>query len=162
MVKYNDKEIVYTFKYGGYVIKKVKLILFIIPISLIVVGLIIFTVLFINKENGAWESLILSVIGLIFFCIFLILILKEKRQDKKILCWLKDENLYETKAIPWEFSNKVIGFATYHRMGIDFINNEKLNRKISLGYDAFYKNVKDKEITILYSPKYDQVMILKD
>ena len=34
-------------------------------------------------------------------------------------------------------------------------------KKVSLRYDVFYKSIKDKEIEILYSPKYDEVMILE-
>ncbi|MDE5721976.1 MAG: hypothetical protein K2I30_04455 [Clostridia bacterium] len=87
---------------------------------------------------------------------------KTNKHDKEILVWLTDDGLFETTAIPWEFSSTLIGFATYYRFGVDFSNKDISCRKISLGYDAFYKQIKDTKINILYSPKYNEVMILKD
>ena len=162
MVSYDGKTIIYTFKYGGYLSKKVKLVLIVIPIFLILLGAIIFTVLILNNEKGAWGSLILFFIGVVFFITIICLFLKIKRHDKEILTWLNDGNLFETKTIPWEFSNKLIGFGVYYRFGVDINMNGNNYRKVSLGYDAFYKSVKDLSIVVLYSPKYDQVMILKD
>lgn len=160
MVNYKDRKIIYTFKYGGYISQRIKTVLLIIPIFIILLGVVVSTVLFIDKENGAWESLFLPVLGLIFLCIFIFLFIKEKKHDKEILNWLNDENLYETESTPWEFSNRQIGFSTYYRFGVDFNLMDSSYRKISTCYDAFYRKCKNEIIQVLYSPKYDQVMIL--
>lgn len=162
MVNYKDKQIIYTFKYGGYISRRIKIVLYIVPIFIILLGLTIFTLLFIGKENGAWESLILPFLGVIFMCIFVFLFIKEKKHDKEIISWLNDENLCEAESTPWEFSNRQIGFSTYYRFGVDFDINDISCRKISSCYDAFYRKHANKIIQILYSPKYDQVMILKN
>ncbi len=161
MVSYNNKQIDYTFKYGGYVSKKTKIVLIILPAFLILLGLTIFVILLLNNENGAWGSLILCFLGLTFLLINLCLFIKIKHRDKEILNWITDENIIEFKTTAWEFSNKLVGFTTYYRFGIDFDINDKQFRKISLNYDAYYKHIKGTIITGLYSQKFDEVMLLK-
>lgn len=162
MVSYRNKNIIYTFKYGGYISKNVKITLIIIPSILMLLSLIIFIIMMLNNEEGAWASLILFFIGLIVLIPILCSLFKISRNDKEILTWLNDENLIEANAMPWEYSRKSIGLGIYYRFGVEFNLNGDAYKAISSGYDAFYKHIKDIPIHILYSPKYEQVMILKD
>ncbi|MDE7182847.1 MAG: hypothetical protein K2O41_07505 [Clostridia bacterium] len=162
MVNYKGKSVIYTFKYGGYESKKTRVVLIAVPSALILLSLIIFLVLSFFSLTDALYSLILFVIGLAVLVPIVIVLVKNTKHDKEISVWLEDENLFETTAIPWEFSSQLIGFGVYYRFGVDFEKDGASYRKISSGYDAFYKRIKDTQVNILYSPKYDEVMILKD
>ena len=161
MVSYNNKKIVYTFKYGGYGSKKMKVALVACSVVMILLGIICFVILYLLEEDGAWGGLIPAVAGLSMLITFLYVNVNLKRHDKIILQWLNDENLFETETEPWEFDCESSQSTFNFRFGVDFEMNGEQYRKISKGYDGFYKIIKDKKIKILYSPKYDQVMILQ-
>lgn len=162
MVSFGTGKIIYTFKYGGYLNKKQAIAFSSIGISLIVMGLTTFILCLVFNKQGAWGSWILTAIGLVFLITMLILLCISKKHNKEILMWLNDENLFETQALPWEFSKKYMMGSVFFRFGVDFIFNGEPYRRMSSGYDAFYKSVKETSITVLYSPKYDQVMILRN
>ncbi|MDE6104965.1 MAG: hypothetical protein K2G38_04720 [Clostridia bacterium] len=124
--------------------------------------MILFLLLSFFSLTDALYSLLLLVIGLAVLVPIVIALVKITKHDKVISVWLEDENLFETTAIPWEFSSQFIGFGVHYRFGVDFKKDGTSYRKISSGYDAFYKRIKGTQVNILYSPKYDEVMILED
>ena len=70
-------------------------------------------------------------------------------------------NLIKTTAISWKYDTDYSGIHRRHKFGVEFNVESDTIKKVSLRYDVFYKSIKDKEIEILYSPKYDEVMILE-
>ena len=164
MISHNGKEIIYTFKYGEYLSKKQKYLLIISSGTLIFLGILLFIILAIYDEmDTALISLILMCsLGLIS-SITTIKLCHTGKHDKDIAEWLTDKNLFETTVEPWEFSSTSGGvFKNRYRFGIDFVMNDNPYRMISAHYDNFYKFIKGKSITILYSPEYDQVMVLEN
>lgn len=133
-----------------------------IPSILILLGIIIFTLMMIYKENNAWTSSVISLIGVIVLVPIICALVKETKHDKEISKWLTDELLIKTTAKPWEYDSNIRNFAVSYRFGIDLNINGDLLKKVSLSYDAFYKRIKDTELEILYSPKYDEVMVIQD
>ena len=161
MVKYKDQNIIYTLKFSGYMTKRQKFYLYPWSIFMILLGLICFTILMIYNEilSAVLSLILLSGLGLSLLFILVYELLSEKKLDKEILKWITDENLFETVVTPWEFSSTG-NFTPHYKFGIDFEYNGESLRKISSHYSAFYKKIKGEEIKILYSPKYDEVMIL--
>ena len=151
MVKYKEQNIIYVLKYGGYMTKRQKIQLFSLSIFMIIFGAVCFTILMVYNE-------ILAAV----LCLILIHDLSAaKKHDKEISVWITDENLIKTTAISWKYDTDYSGIHRRHKFGVEFNVKNDTIKKVSLRYDVFYKSIKDKEIEILYSPKYDEVMILE-
>lgn len=75
--------------------------------------------------------------------------------------FLNDPLLYETKSLISEFSSEGSGWYARYRVTAEFLYGDE--RKIVIGkkYCKQFYHYIGKEVPILYSPKYDQVMILK-
>lgn len=98
------------------------------------------------------------------------------RQSRDIKKWLKDAVLLPAQAMELGRIENGIIYRTKIKISIKFFYNEqKIIQKsgaknkikenlfyINVGYDAIFLKYIDREIKILYSPKYDEVMILKD
>ncbi len=160
MVKYKDQNIIYTLTYGGYATKKQKIVVLVVPNIFVILGTIIFILMLIYKEHNAWLGLIISLIGIIALIHIIYALNKETKQDKEICIWINDEDLIKTTAKSWQYGSNYSTFITSYKFGIEFNVNGNVIKKVSLNFDGFYKSIKNKEIEILYSPKYDEVMIL--
>ena len=119
-----------------------------------VVGLVIFPVLF-------------SVVP----ALFLVAYMRNERSRKEILLWLDDA--VELEAYSTRIADLDSGVSKTTRIQVDFdFNGERLSRvsegrmlgdKTSPdGYHAIWTDYADRKIRILYSPKYDQIIVLKD
>ncbi len=160
MVKYKEQNIIYTLKYGGYATKKQKIIILVVPSILVILGIIISVLMLLYKEN-IWLGMIIGLIGVIILVPIIFALIVETKNDKEISIWITDENLIKTTAISWKYDTDYSGIHRRHKFGVEFNVKNDTIKKVSLRYDVFYKSIKDKEIEILYSPKYDEVMILE-
>ena len=149
-----------------------------LSVLVIIFGGIIIAYFFL--ENPSFNDFMIIVLGLIFvfivalmplICIFLLF----SKRKKKILIWLED-------AIEGEGITKTIGkrkwmiVASLIKLKIEFtVNGVKYERytgdeKVSPYWnyhanDGYYSGIEkfaDKQVKVLYSPKYDEVMILND
>ena len=166
MVSYNGKKIIYTFKYGKSFedAKRWQVVFIIVGSSVfILIGITAFIIMFINNDEDAWSGFLFCSFGVAFIVVLLIWFFVKRKREKEICKWLTDEKLFESKGYPWEFSKA--GGAPFspagYRFGIDFKKHGHSYRKMSLKYDRFFKKVEGTKITVLYSPEYDQVMVVE-
>lgn len=96
-------------------------------------------------------------------CYFQDIIIKEGVIRRKIKRWLEDAVLLSA------ISKKLLsaGIPSSSKIQIEFVYNGKKKKQVSLPgkllqIQTIFSRYADREIQILYSPKYDQVMILKD
>ena len=119
-----------------------------------------------------YENNMLYLLGewfLILFCSILIwMIIKYRKINKKIDLWITDavELNATCKCIDKDFG----GTRTLYRIMVRFYYNDApiirksgdcRNENVKSGFDRVFRKYLDKKIKILYSPKYDQVLILK-
>ena len=164
MVSHNGKKIIYTFKYGRSLKKPTKKEIIAITVGCIIfilIGIIGFIVMLLNNDEDAWSGFIFIAIGLGLLLTMIIFLAVENRKEREINKWLSDKDLFESKGYPWEFSSDYGLFRQSCSFGIDFKRDGKSYRKISRRQDRFFKSVEGTKLTVLYSPEYDQVMVLE-
>lgn len=75
--------------------------------------------------------------------------------------WLTDDEIIERRVIPFKFSEAGNVLARPMKIGIRFLYNNRHLLIISRKYSIVFKKLIGREIMILYTPKYNEVMILK-
>lgn len=85
----------------------------------------------------------------------------QKRRKHIVAHWLTDEDLIVRHVVPYIVSE--IGFRVTDpvKIGLKFTYQDRKLTKTSEKHRAGFRNLVGKEVQILYSPKFDQVMILK-
>jgi hypothetical protein len=153
--------------------QKKALWLFMIAPSLLPLFTIVFAVvLLINKIQ--WDGIIIFVMvsfNLIFLLLLILpiyIIIKDRKNKNKIKLWLDDA--IETKAYSKKTGElKLLFLPKGIVIQVTFkINNKNYIKDSTVkvfgggkAYLASFKKYADREISILYSPKYDEVLILK-
>lgn len=167
MLKYRDREIVYSFEFGGYSTKKERLIICCSFGLIVLFGVALAIGLGLSFETpyntrAVFFGVAISVLGLIPIIVVLFLPSKEKRNDKTITEWLKADEILLYKVSPWEYKTDLTNTGALHyKFGIDFEYKDRKITKTSKKSDAFYKKIKGTPIEVLYIPQYDQVLVLK-
>lgn len=114
---------------------------------------------------------LINIFSLILFCFSLKIIIKDKNNKKKVSLWLKDavEAKAYSKIISEDWSWLLCWLIKGRIIRVNFkINGKRFvrdsNFKFFGGEKGYIYGAKyiNKEIRIAYSPKYDEVMILKD
>ena len=167
------KRIAATLKYGKFdgTDRKIYIVIYVCLI-LIIVGTIVGTVFLIknavdSQENG--NSIIgyagggVVVITLIGF--FAYLVMRNEKARKEIYLWLDDAvelKAYSKKT--GEYQPKAFSGYVY-KIKIEFKYNGKrysyFSRNRNDGYSDYWLYFLDQQVDILYSPKYEEVMILR-
>lgn len=176
-------QIAATLKYGAFYGGKRKrnLILYISFSLLMVVGVAIsLTFLCLDFIDSSYDTVkfVFSIIGIIFGFSFLPIILlvflvQTERTNKEVLLWLDDA--IECGAHSYIYSTSTVNAVTdskIYRIKINFKIDGKHYSYLSRdyqwgsflpnGYSSFWKKYIDKSMKILYSPKYEEIMILKE
>lgn len=134
------------------------------------IGIIIFALpcwSFWGLQNETLGMIAFMGIGVLFFLSGSIILLKSIFLKRKICLWMKDA--VALKAYSQKFETRA-SFPTFNfhyiKIFISFSYNKQKKKRYSgdkrhSGYDTVFYRYADKEIDILYSPKYDEVMILK-
>jgi len=105
--------------------------------------------------------------------LYVIIIRHYRKLYKEIEIWLPSTVHLKAQSVIKDFFFQRIGFIKrkYVKIEITFqYNGKTINRESSVkafggregGYDIVFSKYADREIDILYSPEYDQVLILKD
>lgn len=168
MLKYEDKFIVYDFDHGGYnFTRKIVTWLLIIVSSLFLILIIPFLYNCITMPSPLSDGSVrgLGIVIIIILCIYAaipVCLIRDKRLDKIIAQALADPDLVKYAVEPWVSSTSPGGRYTgeLYRMGINFRIDSKKYMKIEKNYSHLYRRFENKEMEILYSPKYDQVLVL--
>lgn len=163
MITYKGKGICYSFRYGAVSSKKFFRIC-------AVFFLVYFIILFCVSIILIIQSLFSGPGPLVSICMFLFLAIGVffiaidqwvRRIERQYAIWILDENLVEVQTIPFEYSMCENRKKAY-RFGVTFLVEDKEITKYSKVYDNFFSLHRNQRLNILYSPKYDEVMILKD
>ena len=110
---------------------------------------------------------ILMICALAFALWFL---MKRAKTKKKIKVWLQDAVSLMAHSKSIEVKHSFLAMPQY-RIEVDFIYNDQLfirrsgnpeKNHRSNGLDTIYRRYTNREINILYSPSYDEIMIVKD
>ena len=159
------KSILYTFRYGKLPNYKLIVLFICICFSLLLCccGIYIWSLL--TNENRNNLRIGMVIIGLQLLIVVVVLIVLALRFfliRKNIRKWLTDSDIIERNVIPFKFSETGDAFAGAIKIGARFrINNHKI-LQISKKYSVAFNQIVGREICILYSPKYNEVMVLSD
>ena len=163
MIQFKGSDIIYSFRYGGVISHRFLVLLYAI-FGILFVGLLSgFIATFIEYavlNTDGVVMLCLAIAFAIFFSIFLIYDVWYRHIEKKYLLWLTDENLIEDVVVPFEYSMQDHGRKVY-RFGVKFNIGDKQITRISKNFDGFYA-LHTQEMHIIYSPKFDEIMVLKE
>lgn len=175
-------QIAATLKYGRYWEEKRKL--YIILLAVFTAFMIAFSAIPVYYlgieqvepfENPVQPILVITGLCLAFVSppvIFLVLILRNERARKEILLWLDDAVETDAHSYLYSTTSAGRGLNELYKIKIKFKIDGKhisvLSKDhptgggINRGYSLFWRKYIDKGLRILYSPKYEEVMILKD
>ena len=167
MVYYNKKKIIYSLRYGGFISRKAKIIIM-IPFIVLFISLLTLSVCLNIEQRGFLKDadtisvFVLTIVSMLILCIFPIANIRKSRIEKKYRLWLKDEDLFETYAKPFITSVNYCRGSKLHKFGVKFLFHNKKIIKFSQHYDNVIILYKDKPMRLLYSPRFDEVMIVED
>jgi len=168
-----DYKIVATLTYG----KKISTGLCTIGIIsiLLLLGMIPLTIIcaISSTEPAVLSCLSLPLIGIPGLSYVIFIYLKEHQDIKK---WMKDAVLLPAHAMEVDRIENSVNHIIKLKILVKFIyNGQKIIQEsgakntikesmlyIHPGYDAIYRKYIDRPINILYSPEFDQVLIIKD
>jgi hypothetical protein len=134
---------------------------------------VIFFVIMIITAEWSMEIVFVLVFGdvffLSFFAVFVFLKLKNNKLKEKITMWLEDA--LEVKAYSKKIGENELGFqpkgtkiqVSFKIEGKPYIKDS--TAKVFGGWEGYigtFNKYADREIDILYSPRYDEVLILKN
>lgn len=167
MVKYSPEMILTSFHYGPKLPRKVTWFIMMPFIVLVATFAILFIALCVTREEHFADSDVIAVFCLmlaftLILCIFPILHIRRRIIDKKIELWLTDEQLIDRFVHPFMFSSTGWGPFEGCRIGIKFRVGDTKYLKISKHYENLFRLYKDRPMHILYSPKYDEVLVLQE
>lgn len=166
MVKYNEKRIIYSLHYGGFMPQKAKIIIAVPFVLLFVICLTLTICLSVDrggflKDDDTIAGFSMTIISLLILFIFPIVNIRKNNIEKKYRLWLADENLVET------YSHPFISEVTYsrgvklHKFWVSIPLNGTRITRFSQHFDNVILLYKDKPMRLLYSPKYDEVLIVE-
>lgn len=169
MVKYNGRNIVYTFKYGVCLTGSDKLSDALWSAFFFVLGISLFIPCYLEKHKFiAYEILIVFCFaGCVFLAITIFNRLRNRCAEKEISEWLADERLFEACIETYQLNKIRSRNICSYRLSIDFEKNgEKYSKFTSHTEKVRYfhrlkKIVKSDIVNIVYSPKYGEVMVLE-
>lgn len=169
--KGKDK-VVASLEIGGIITGVILVIIYLIfTLSLMLtIGFLIYFI--VSNDN---DALIISITFFIFMLLFLLVVILQQWQARRVKLWTQDAvaltaksstigNSYAyTMVFPMKTKKILVQFEYNGRIIRKESGSEHKSRQNNLnGYARLFKKYADREISILYSPKYDQVLILKD
>lgn len=166
-------KIVASLKYGKFFNRKIVAFLYFAlatGLLMLLFGIIMAILIFVVKEL-TWNKETILII--VFFCSFGLLlggtalwvVIKNDKHKKEIVLYLNDAIVL--KALVKRLDIVSLEYKPY-QVQVEFEIDGKKVYKISApgtfwgGYHKIFAKYDNKKIDILYSPKYDQVLILKD
>ena len=130
-------------------------------------------------DMGEELDFIFSMVFLILFVVLLLIVLilvliKNQKTKKLVIMWVQDAVLLKAYTKKLDSFNTELPFLILPEqtlLEVHFVYSDKKQSQISKGamiggkkqkgHHKIFSKYADKEIDILYSPKYDQVLILK-
>ncbi len=135
----------------------------------------VITVLLIAIPQVVWDIELILIMGscdigaVAFMSLLIVVKIQKEKLSKDVMLWLEDA--IEIKAYSQKLGENRLGFqpkATKIRVSFN-IGGKHFRKDSSLtpfggweGYAGCFNKYADREVNIMYSPKYDEVLILKD
>lgn len=104
---------------------------------------------------------ILILIPVTILIVTAVVFIIQKRRKHIVAHWLTDEGMLVRHAVPFIVSEIGSRVTDPVKIGLKFTYQDRKLTKTSEKHCAGFRNLIEKEVQILYSPKFDQVMILK-
>ena len=162
-MEYNVKQISHTLKFGKFLSTRFFVLFFSMFGGLLLVILsAVFYCIISQQDMATIRGLcILIFIPVTILIVTAIVFIIQKRRKHIVAHWLTDEDLIVRHVVPYIVSE--IGFRVTDpvKIGLKFTYQDRKFTKTSEKHCACFRNLIEKEVQILYSPKFDQVMILK-
>ena len=167
MVTYKGKKIIYSLHYSGFMPKKIKIIIY-VPFIALFAALLTLTIC-LNIDHGGFLSdtdtiavFVMTIISLLGLSLFPITSIRKRSIERRYQLWLTDDMLVETEAKPFVSSVNYMKGTKYYIFGVKFECEGKLVVKYSNHYDRMITLYSDKPMKLLYSPRYDEVLVVED
>lgn len=161
-MEYTIETVKYTFRYGRF-LPKHFFVLFFSMFGGLLFMLACVLIYCIVGQQGSEEIIGICCVALIPFVIIaitLIVMIVQRRRKKIVARWLLDDQLIERRVIPFIVSQIGGRSSDPVQIAIKFRCGDRKLTKVSKKHSAGFQALAYKEITILYSPRYDQVMVL--
>lgn len=160
----NYQSVLYTFKYGQRTpLKYIIAMLCVFAVLLMVCcGILIWNLVSeINDIDLQIGMTFIICISAIMIILAVVLHFRNCKINRNVEKWLADDEIIERRVIPFKFSEAGNVLARPMKIGIRFQYNYRHLLIISKKYSLAFTKLIGKEIMILYTPKYNEVMILK-
>lgn len=160
-----------TFRYGKFSSNKFLKIIIYSGFVLSLIGfLLTFGIIIILSILGHINDVILTLVGIIFFDLLLFgvilwAMIRTKKMHNSITLWLKDAVEITAHIKRLDLKNlQYKPFQIQAEFEIDGVKYCKIRHSGNaiIGYHSIFGNYHNKNIKILYSKKYDEVLILKN
>ena len=135
---------------------------------LIIVGIISVVLSCIEWDSEIFVvGILLMLMGIAFLSVLIYCFVKDKKIKRRVVLWLEDAE--KTTAYSSKVDEFRVGLSSAVKIRVKFnLNGLTYTRESSVkafggrpGYHDAFKRYMDKQIRILYSVKYDEVLILK-
>lgn len=162
-MEYTVKQISHTLKFGKFLSTRFFVLFFSMfgGLLFVILGALLYCVISQQDMATIRGLCILIFIPVTILIVTAIVFIIQKRRKHIVAHWLTDEGMLVRHAVPFIVSE--IGFRVTDpvKIGLKFTYQDRKFTKTSEKHCACFRNLIEKEIQILYSPKFDQVMILK-
>lgn len=162
-MEYTVKQISHTLKFGKFLSTRFFVLFFSMfgGLLLVIIGALLYCVISRQDMTTIRGLCILIFIPVTILFVTAVVFIIQKRRKHIVAHWLTDEGMLVRHAVPFIVSE--IGFRVTDpvKIGLKFTYQDRKLTKTSEKHCAGFRNLIEKEVQILYSPKFDQVMILK-
>lgn len=162
-MEYTVKQISHTLKFGKFLSTRFFVLFFSMfgGLLFVILGALLYCVISRQDMTTIRGLCILIFILVTILIVTAVVFIIQKRCKHIVAHWLTDEGMLVRHAVPFIVSE--IGFRVTDpvKIGLKFTYQDRKLTKTSEKHCACFRNLIEKEIQILYSPKFDQVMILK-
>lgn len=162
-MEYTVKQISHTLKFGKFLSTRFFVLFFSMfgGLLFVIIGALLYCIISRQDMTTIRGLCILILIPVTILIVTAVVFIIQKRRKHIVAHWLTDEGMLVRHVVPFIVSE--IGFRVTDpvKIGLKFTYQDRKLTKTSEKHCAGFRNLIGKEIKILYSPKFDQVMILK-
>ena len=162
-MEYTVKQISHTLKFGKFLSTRFFVLFFSMfgGLLFVILGALLYCIISRQDMTTIRGLCLLILIPVTILIVTAVVFIIQKRRKHIVAHWLTDEGMLVRHAVPFIVSE--IGFRVTDpvKIGLKFTYQDRKLTKTSEKHRAGFRNLSGKEVQILYSPKFDQVMILK-
>lgn len=162
-MEYTVKQISHTLKFGKFLSTRFFVLFFSMfgGLLFVIISALLYCVISRQDMTTIRGLCILILIPVTILIVTAVVLIIQKRRKHIVAHWLTDESLIVRHAVPFIVSEIGSRVTDPVKIGLKFTYQDRKLTKTSEKHCAGFRNLIEKEVQILYSPKFDQVMILK-